>query len=388
MKGYILVAALNKAFQDVDLAVDIIERNQLPGFPNEDVEKYNEIDKNKKKDENEETEHQASTEVQQLLEILAKKDRRIEQLQKTLGSLQLHNALPKPQECQFRTWKDKDGNDLPSFTGVGPGDIILPDNMNPYKHILPVKDKLEQWLNVKIHFEAKSAERKHNVIQIRPSSNIQDAEITASDGTEAFYILASWVFKMIETEMLIPALDYVRDFKKNRNTCLNGKIKKMLAPIEGQVVFPKTLKGINSWNDRKAYTAAFAEAQDIRRRGLEPAINEKWDKLWQDDASKCLAANDLKQPPTLTDMTTRLKAIVLDPITPSALGMTDRTLFNAAVRSCEHVASVTTHRSLPGDLTRLKRWSRDVWAEFDVEARKIAGRMRAPEQEQVKRTKY
>ncbi|KAI0896311.1 hypothetical protein F4806DRAFT_502586 [Annulohypoxylon nitens] len=273
MKSYILKAAFNKAFEDVDLAIDVIKRNQLPDPPKEDE--------------------------------------------------------PKP-----------------------------------------------------------SFEQKHNVIQIRPSSNIQDAEITALYGTEAFYILAYWVFKMIVTEKLIPVLDYVRDFKKNRNTYLDEQITKMLAPIEGYVVFTEPLKDINSWNDRKAYAAAFAEAQDIRRRGLEPAINEKWDKLWQDDASKSLAANDLEQPSTLTDMITRLKAIVLDPTTPSALGMTDRTLFNAAVQSCEHVASVTTHISLPGDLARLEKWSKDVWAEFDAEARKIAGRMRAPEQEQVKRIKY
>ncbi|KAI1090794.1 hypothetical protein F5B19DRAFT_301606 [Rostrohypoxylon terebratum] len=98
-------------------------------------------------------------------------------------------APPKPQKCHFRAWKDKDNKDLPYFTGAGPGDIVLPDSMDPYKHILPVKDKLEQWLNIRIHVEAKSTRQSHNVIQTWPLSSTQDPEITASYGTEAFFVL-------------------------------------------------------------------------------------------------------------------------------------------------------------------------------------------------------
>ncbi|KAI1090793.1 hypothetical protein F5B19DRAFT_494065 [Rostrohypoxylon terebratum] len=236
---------------------------------------------------------------------------------------------------------------------------------------------------------------------------------------------------------MIPVLDFVRVWKLKRGAWVDEQIKTNFAATKGRELFPKTLKGISPppkptkrgatpvtttnrgapgapwtmpsgdentktgpmslrtpprqpypWNDMKAYVAVFIEARAIRQRGSELAINEIWDKFWQDSASKSLAAYEPKQPPTLADITTRLKAIVLNPITPHALGIADKVLFNAAVRSCEHVASIMTHKSLPGDLMRLKSWSKNVWAEFDAEARKVAGKMRTPEQEQFKRTKY
>ncbi|XDG02612.1 hypothetical protein ABKA04_002227 [Annulohypoxylon sp. FPYF3050] len=350
MKGYILVAASNKAFEDVDLAIDVIKRNQLPDPPKEDepkpsfgvqaivpkgkaaakiadtgkgkkviVEKDDKKEKGKQevretveddantvikkrdekkdekkdemKDEMKKKEQQATAPVQQLAANSTDSDKKIEQTRKKVVNLPLQEpdifdwadeempALPptsvharmtnqpptvtsapgiggvlrqaaattpattppKPQKCRFREWKNKDNKDLPCFTGVGPGDIILPDNMDPYKHILPVKDKLEQWLNVRIHVEAKSVRQKHNVIQLWPLSATQDRQLTILNGTMAFYILESWAFRVADLEKLMSVFGIVRNFKLMRGPWLDKRIEDLSA-IQGRAMFPKAPK--------------------------------------------------------------------------------------------------------------------------------------------------
>ncbi|KAI2470455.1 hypothetical protein F4781DRAFT_430258 [Annulohypoxylon bovei var. microspora] len=155
-------------------------------------------------------------------------------------------APPQPRShCRFGPWRDGEGRELPTFSGAGPGEVVLPDNMNPFEHVLPAKQELEEWLYVRIHVEGKSAGTRHPTIHIWPWGGSTNPAVTAMYGLRAFQILSSWTCEMARVDTMIPVLDYVTRSAENLEAAMTKKIADRLAPMRGRAVFPKPVKAID-----------------------------------------------------------------------------------------------------------------------------------------------
>ncbi|KAI1167071.1 hypothetical protein F5B18DRAFT_520126 [Nemania serpens] len=114
--------------------------------------------------------------------------------------------------CSFGSWEHENGKPLPCLPGVGPGEIPLPDNLDPTEYLLPIKTELECWLNVDLWFQRKGKESSHNKIRIMPSKwrgRARLAEVDEMYGFLAFEVLCEWVKKMAKDRKMIPVMDVI-----------------------------------------------------------------------------------------------------------------------------------------------------------------------------------
>ncbi|KAI0392754.1 hypothetical protein F5Y17DRAFT_434952 [Xylariaceae sp. FL0594] len=113
--------------------------------------------------------------------------------------------------CGFGQWRDNEGKPLPRLPGVGPGEIPLPDQMDPVKYLAPIRKEMEQWLKVELWFVRKGGREKRNKIAIRAprwhvSGRGGQAKSDQFYGMWAFAVLFSWTRLMSAQGRFIPVI--------------------------------------------------------------------------------------------------------------------------------------------------------------------------------------
>ncbi|OTA57211.1 hypothetical protein K449DRAFT_450325, partial [Hypoxylon sp. EC38] len=254
-------AAWNKALDDPELSIAMLHRNmmlrEMPedesdlSSPDDTDEEYEDDDEEQDKGKGKAlVAEDKSSDLAKLAATPESQpdDRDVElgALRRRVAELQTENDILKSTEgatvtakrCRFGPWKDSNGKDLPCLSGGGPGDIVLPDNMDPTLHILPVRQQLEEWVNIKIHLEVKSEKSRHHLIQILPLESWTNLEVGGLYGMRAFKVLLSWVKEMVHAGKIIPVLDYVRNEMRDEEASLIKVVSGMLTPLVGPVEIP------------------------------------------------------------------------------------------------------------------------------------------------------
>ncbi|XXH06120.1 hypothetical protein Hte_012565 [Hypoxylon texense] len=133
-------------------------------------------------------------------------------------------------------WKDEHGRDLPRFADAGPGEIILPPNIDPLSHIVPVRAKVEELLNVALWYVVRNPFVKHNKIGIKPIRGAMSEEGQTSYCRRAFLVLTRWTLQVGETGAVTPLLDFVKADTRDEIERVTGMISALLAPApEGHI---------------------------------------------------------------------------------------------------------------------------------------------------------
>ncbi|KAI0435768.1 hypothetical protein F4803DRAFT_557664 [Xylaria telfairii] len=119
-----------------------------------------------------------------------------------------------PARCPFGPWERPDGSPMPCMPGVGPGEIPLPDSMDPRLYLLPIKTDIEAWLNVDLYFAPKSTKPpRPSKIQILPAKwrgQPRPAEIDLEYGLRAFDVLLDWVRCIAQKGEIVPIIPFIR----------------------------------------------------------------------------------------------------------------------------------------------------------------------------------
>ncbi|KAI1346095.1 hypothetical protein F5Y01DRAFT_298622 [Xylaria sp. FL0043] len=167
-------------------------------------------------------------------------------------------STPAVAKCAFASWEDEKGNPLPCIPGAGPGEIPLPDNLDPVTYLLPIRIDFEAWLNVDLYFVSKK-HAPRNLVQILPGKvrgMARPAEIDARYGLFAFNILTQWTDAMIQKGTMIPVIDYIRSSMAIEATTavLRERTRELLFPMIQRARHTSPIKTI-SVNDMKRCTS-------------------------------------------------------------------------------------------------------------------------------------
>ncbi|KAF2969096.1 hypothetical protein GQX73_g4526 [Xylaria multiplex] len=152
--------------------------------------------------------------------------------------------------CLFGSWKDESGKALPAFPGAAPGEIVLPDNMDPMLYLLPIQADMEAWLNMRLYFERKT-QTSHNKIKIKPAKvrdRARPAEVDMRYGLIAFNVLLRWTNAMIEQGKMIPVIEFIRhDLGCGNDLQVERTATRMLLePRIEKAPFPGPIKAITT----------------------------------------------------------------------------------------------------------------------------------------------
>ncbi|GAW19533.1 hypothetical protein ANO14919_090210 [Xylariales sp. No.14919] len=159
---------------------------------------------------------------------------------------QLTDHTPK---CLFGSWKDERGKALPVISGAAPGEIVLPDNMDPTVYLLPIKADIEAWLNMDLYFTSKGATSSYHKIHISPGTvhgRPRPAGVDMKYGLIAFRTLQRWADAMVKEGKMIPVVEFIRtrfgygnDFGPERKAS-----RMLLEPGVGKEMFPNPITAI------------------------------------------------------------------------------------------------------------------------------------------------
>ncbi|KAI0535288.1 hypothetical protein GGR58DRAFT_529580 [Xylaria digitata] len=151
-------------------------------------------------------------------------------------------------KCLFGSWKDESGKALPAFPGAAPGEIVLPDNMDPMRYLLPIQADMEAWLNMRFYFEPKT-QTSPNKIKIKPTkvrNRDRPAEVDMRYGLIAFNVLLRWTNAMIEQGKMIPVIEFIHhDLGCDSDLQAERTVTRMLLePRIGKTTFPGPIEAI------------------------------------------------------------------------------------------------------------------------------------------------
>lgn len=154
-----------------------------------------------------------------------------------------NSAVVEIPRSTFGIWRDGEGKDLPCLFGAGPGEIVMPDNMNPWDHVIPVKACLDNWLYVRVLVLDTDQQHPNRRVTFIPRSEKMDDDVTAAYGMRAFKIFFFWALEMLSSGTMIPVLDFVKERVKKMDVPPID-VSDMLAPFTAETMFPHKLKAI------------------------------------------------------------------------------------------------------------------------------------------------
>ncbi|KAI0432041.1 hypothetical protein F5Y09DRAFT_354400 [Xylaria sp. FL1042] len=185
----------------------------------------------------------------------------------TTSALHPGASQPVAPQCPFSSWKDESGNPLPCIPGAGPGQIPLPDNLDPVTYLLPIKMDLEAWLNVDFYFVSRSVRSDRNLIVIMPGKvrgKARPAEVDERYGLVAFNILTQWTDEMIRRGTMIPVVEFIRQSFGVHTSfdVLRKQTRQLLAPMAQRTRYPRPIKTITVNDMKKGISVADSKTLD------------------------------------------------------------------------------------------------------------------------------
>ncbi|TRX88793.1 hypothetical protein FHL15_010363 [Xylaria flabelliformis] len=200
-------------------------------------------------------------------------------------------AATPTKKCPFDSWLDDDGKPIACLPGCGPGEIPLPDNMDPKVYLLPIKTDLEAWLNVDLYFETKNNKASPNKIQILPGKSRgqpRPAEVDSEYGLRAFNILFRWTQQMIDEGEMKPIIPFVKEYLTMESQFFGTrqKVAVTLQPIGRMARYPRKLKVISADAMKQGTSKQSSTARSNVPKGPAPDKNKTGDTKPKPPATK------------------------------------------------------------------------------------------------------